>query len=283
MSEETTLVRSHGMADGIEFAQVTPTLGDDNDSLADTVPGLCLHGIGGDYNSFEPQLSGLGNTRHLLSWNMPGYGRSASLDSVTFETLSASVIRLLDNLEIERIDLIGQSIGGMLAIETAVRYPERIRSLVLIATTSAFGGRDDSFKEQFLKARLEPLDAGVTMAKLAERFVPEITGSNIDPEYTQLAVSSMAAVPEATYRQILKCLVTFNRREEVKSLGNPCCLIAGSVDRNAPAKTMEKLATVIPDAEYHCIEGAGHLTNLEAPEPVNGIINEFLDRQSSIA
>lgn len=279
MTSNSTAVFSHGMSSGIEFAQITPSNASDSTASSAPLPALCLHGIGGDYSSFQPQLEKLGHERHTLAWNMPGYGRSAALESVDFKSLAQSVIQLLDALAIEKVDLVGHSIGGMLAIEAALRYPDRVRSLVLIATTSAFGGRDDSFKQEFLKARLAPLDAGESMARLAERFVPEITGTVIEAHHQKLAVASMAAVPEATYREILKCLVTFNRREDVKSLSQPCCLIAGSVDRSAPAKTMDKLSGNLPDAEFHCIEGAGHLTNLEAPDAVNGIIDEFLNRQ----
>jgi len=57
-----------------------------------------------------------------------------------------------------------------------------------------------------------------------------------------------------------------------------CCLIAGEVDQNAPAKTMAKMAGKIPQADYHEIKGAGHLINLEAGPETNAILNEFLAR-----
>ena len=88
----------------------------------------------------------------------------------------------------------------------------------------------------------------------------------------------MANVPEPVWRDILACLTTFNRREETGKLTMPACLIAGTEDRNAPAKTMEKMAAAMPDAEYHLIEGAGHMINQEAPERVNAILSAFYGR-----
>ncbi|MDA7599655.1 alpha/beta fold hydrolase, partial [Alphaproteobacteria bacterium] len=64
-----------------------------------------------------------------------------------FAVLSDALIVFMDALGIVRAHLAGQSIGGMIAQETAIRYPDRIASLVLIATVPAFGGRDDSFKQ----------------------------------------------------------------------------------------------------------------------------------------
>ena len=273
-----SMTRSKGHMAGIEFVQSLPA----GFKHGDTTPALCLHGIGGDDSSFQPQLDSLGQKRHLMSWNMPGYRNSASLDLMTFDSLTEALINFLDACKLERVDLIGQSIGGMLAIETAVRYPQRVRSLVLIATTSAFGGRDDSFKEKFLAQRLAPLNKGNTMAQLADDFIPEITGTSINSQNLALARQSMSNVPEPTYRAVLECLVSFDRREDIKTISQSCCLIAGDEDRNAPATTVQRLSEELQNTQYHCINDAGHLVNLEAPKAVNRIIERFLGKQDQI-
>lgn len=241
-----------------------------------SVPVICLHGIGGDTESFRPQLDGLSTTRRVIAWNMPGYRGSIALDDPTFEALSIALARFMDALAIDRAHLVGQSIGGMIAQDFALRFADRTASLILIGTTPAFGGRDDSFKDAFLAARLGPLDAGQTMQELAVASAPEIVGPMATPEIIQSVEHSMAGVPVDTYRGILKCLVTFNMRNEQAELRLPACLIAGSHDKNAPAATMEKMAARLPDARYHLIEGAGHMINLEAPTQSNIIIEDFI-------
>ncbi len=240
-----------------------------------SVPIVCLHGIGGDTGSFQPQLDGLCAEFRVIAWNMPGYGRSDPLADVTFPALAAKLKDFLDTLGLDEVHLMGQSIGGMLALEMACTYPEYVASLALIGTTPAFGGRDDSFKEQFIGARLAPLDAGKTLAQLAEEFVPEIVGPIASDAAKAAATASMAAVPEATYRDIIRCLVTFNRRDDLASLDLPVCLIAGEHDQNAPSKTMARMAEKITGAEYHEIKGAGHLINLEAGDETNAILSSF--------
>lgn len=240
-------------------------------------PVICLHGIGGDTESFRPQLDGLSGDRRIIAWNMPGYGGSPLLEATTFKNLASALKSFMNALGIERAHLLGQSVGGMIAIEFALTYPERVASLALIGTTSAFGGRDDSFKDEFIKKRLAPLDAGLTMADVAASLVPEIVGPAAGTEARDSATRSMSAVPEATYRAVMDCLVTFDRRDDINRVRLPCCLIVGSHDRNAPPRTMARMAEKFPQASFHVVEGAGHLTNLEAPAETNAILKTFLE------
>lgn len=241
-------------------------------------PALCLHGIGGNTENFRALVDGLSGERRIIAWNMPGFGGSLPLAETTFESLSAALARFMDELAIERAHIVGHSIGGMIAQDFALRQPERAVSLTLIGTTPSFGGRDETFKDEFLASRLKPLDEGKTMAELARAFVPEIVGPIASREAIASAVRSMEQVPADSYRAIIGCLVTFNRRDEQEQLTMPCCLIAGSHDQAAPARTMEKMAAKLRQAEYHLIEGAGHMIQMEAPDACNRIIRQFLEK-----
>ena len=219
------------------------------------LPLVCLHGIGGDAGSFGPQLRGLAARRRILSWDMPGYGASAPLAKMDFAILCDRLCAALDVLEIERAVIAGQSIGGMIAQEMAIRHPQRVAGLVLIATVPAFGGRDDSFKQDFLS----------------------ILGASADKAVRREAIAAMAAIPEPAYRQVLQTLVTFNRRGDQHRLTCPCCLIAGGEDDNSPARVMAKMAGGLAHATFHIVETAGHLVNSEAGVECNAIIDRFLD------
>jgi len=241
---------------------------------------VCLHGIGGDASSFAPQLEGLSGACRVVSVSLPGYAGSDALDDVSFEALSAALLGFLDGRGLAKAHLCGHSIGGMIAIDLACRAPHRVASLALIGTTSAFGGRDETFKDRFVAARLKPLDDGHTLRELAPRFVPEITGKAASQAVLDAAIRTMAAVPEATYREIIRCLVTFNRRDDLMSVSAPACLIAGEEDQNAPARTMARMAEGMTHVDFHQIPGAGHLINLEAPEETNRILHAFYRRLS---
>lgn len=239
------------------------------------IPIIFLHGIGGNSDSFKPQLEKLSGAHRVISLNLPGYGSSESLSSLSFKNFADKLVEFMEALHLSKVHLCGQSIGGMIALETTIRNPNCVKSLTLIATTSAFGGKDKTFQDEFIKARLKPLDMGMTLEELAVKFIPEIMGSGATDAVKQEAIKSMSDVSATTYRDIIQCLVTFNRRNDMKNLGLPCCLIAGEEDTNAPPKTMKKMAEVIPHAEYHQIPGAGHLTNLEDGKSTNKILSNF--------
>jgi len=257
---------------GIELSEAVP-----KDASGPTETIICLHGIGGDDASFLPQTINLSSHYRVLSWNMPGYRGSSALSPLTFEALSDALLNVIEALSVGPVHLIGQSIGGMIAQDFSLRHPTLVKSLVLIATTSAFGGRDESFKQAFLKARLRPLNEGKSMAELAQETVPLITGSKVSDAVMNAAVASMSAVPVNTYKQILECLVTFNRREDIKNITCPVCLLAGSEDDNAPALTMKKMSEKLPNSEYHELQGGAHLVNIELSDESNHIIRQFLE------
>ncbi|MBL6432359.1 MAG: alpha/beta fold hydrolase [Alphaproteobacteria bacterium] len=135
-----------------------------------------LHGIGAGAEMFAPQIAALGRSCDVIGWNLPGYGGHDLDGEMTFEGLSAALLAFLDRLHLARVDLVGHSIGGMLAQAFVARHPERVRTLVLSATTAAFGSRDGSFQKQFVAERLAPLDAVRRMPELAAEFVPVSSG-----------------------------------------------------------------------------------------------------------
>lgn len=238
-----------------------------------------LHGVGGDSASWAPQIDAFSGAYRAIAWDMPGYGGSPALEPMTFAALASSLAGLLDRLALDRAHLVGHSIGGMVAQEFAATRPDRVRTLVLSATSPAFGRPDGDFQRRFVGARIAPLDNGMTMDDLADEMVETMLGPDADADGAAIARRSMAGVPEATYRAAIACLVTFDRRDALAGYEMPVLLLAGETDTNAPAPMMEKMAGRIPGADYVCMAGTGHLGNLENPTAFNGAVGAFLARR----
>ena len=130
-----------------------------------------LHGVGGARTSFDAQIGAGGPGFAHIAWDMPGYGDSAALPEMTFAALAEAALRLIDALHIERAHLVGHSMGGMIAQELVASHPDRVASLVLSATSPAFGKAGGDWQQEFLAARLAPLDEGKTPADLAPAIV----------------------------------------------------------------------------------------------------------------
>lgn len=243
---------------------------------------LMLHGIGGGHLAFAPQVETLASSGYrAVAWDMPGYGHSAPIEPYTFKGLAQSCIKLIEALlqaddEKRGVVLLGHSMGGMVAQEVVARRPELVSKLVLCGTSPSFGKPDGDWQRQFIEQRTAPLDAGKSMADLAEVLVPQMVGPGSLPEGVRLATHCMGQVPASTYRRALEALVTFDRRANLPQIAVPTLLVAGEHDRNAPPAVMKKMAQTILDSTYIEMRGVGHLQNLEAPDDFDGLLLNFL-------
>jgi 3-oxoadipate enol-lactonase len=238
---------------------------------------LMLHGVGGGHLSFAPQVETLASSGYrAVAWDMPGYGRSAPIEPYNFKGLAQSCITLIEALKCGDVVLVGHSMGGMVAQEVMARRPELVSKLVLCGTSPSFGKPDGDWQREFIAQRTAPLDAGKSMAELAEMLVPQMVGPGSLPEGVRLAAHCMSLVPASTYRRALEALVTFDRRANLPRIPVPTLVVAGEHDRNAPPSVMKKMADAIPRSTYLEMAGVGHLQNLEAPDDFDGLLLNFL-------
>jgi 3-oxoadipate enol-lactonase len=238
---------------------------------------LMLHGIGGGHLAFAPQVETFATAGYrAVAWDMPGYGRSAPIEPYTFKGLAQSCVQLIEALKCPRVILLGHSMGGMVAQEVMARRPELVSKLVLCGTSPSFGKPDGDWQREFIAQRTAPLDAGKSMAELAEVLVPQMVGPASLPEGVRLATHCMGLVPESTYRRALEALVSFDRRENLPRIRVPTLVVAGEHDRNAPPAVMKKMADAIARSTYLEMPGVGHLQNLESPDDFDGLLLNFL-------
>jgi 3-oxoadipate enol-lactonase len=239
-------------------------------------PLICLHGIGTHGGTFARQIRGL-EPRRVIGLDLPGYGGTALEGPMTFASLAEHVATTVDaeGAAGGGVHLLGHSMGGMVALELAATRLEGLASLILCNTTPAFGGRDDSFRREFVGARLGPLDAGHSMADIAPAQARAACGLDAAPEDVDFIAGLMAETPEATYRAAIECLVTFDRREALERLDLPVLMIGAEQDAASPARSMERMAAKIRGAELHILPG-GHMTPIEQADRVNALLRDFL-------
>lgn len=242
---------------------------------------LFLHGVGGGHAAWDAQLPYFAaRGYHAVAWDAPGYGASPAAEPYDLERLAGAVETLIRHLEPATAVLVGHSMGGFIALETYARYPDRVKALALCFTSPAFGGPGGDFQRRFVEARLAPLDAGKSMAQMARALTPTMRGARSLPGALEHAERIMSGVSEQTYRNAVRLLTTFDRRALLPRIGVPTLVLAGSDDRVAPPSVMERMAKKIPAAEYHLLQGCGHLGPIEQPEAFNDALERFLSRHS---
>lgn len=240
-------------------------------------PVLFLHGLGGSSTAWEPQLEDLGDTFRCIAWDLPGYGDSEPIVPLTFPAIADAAARLLDELRIDRADVVGLSFGGQQALHLALRHPDRIRRLVLADTSACFGA-DGTDVDEWKRLRLGPLDAGVTPAAMAAGVVDAITAPGFGGRERERAIAAFARIPPAGLRAAVECLPTHDVTDRLGEITAPTLVIVGALDHETPIPYAETLAAGIPVAELRVIGGAGHLTPAEAPAEFNAAVRSFLTR-----
>ncbi|MCC7046418.1 MAG: alpha/beta fold hydrolase [Alphaproteobacteria bacterium] len=235
-----------------------------------------LHGIGGGPGLWRAQFVAFGATHRCIAWEMPGYGHTPLMPETSFSALAEALGRLMDRAAMPAAQVVGHSMGGMVALEFAARCPARVQSLVLSGSSAAFGGSTGAWQAEFIAKRTKPLDEGKGMAGIAPGVVDGLLGDQPDPAARATAIAAMSAIPEAAYRAALQCLVTFDRRDALAGLAMPVLLLAGQRDTVAPPELMKRMQAKIPGAQYVELPQAGHLANIEQPQAFNAALGAFL-------
>jgi 3-oxoadipate enol-lactonase len=244
-------------------------------------PLVFLHGIGGAARAWHGQLDFFKNRYRTIAWDMPGYGGSAPLATVSISALADALQDFLQQVRAMKPVLVGHSIGGMIVQQLLAKHPRIASAIVLAQTSPAFGKPDGDWQKAFIEARLGPLDRGETLAALAPSLVKELVGDDPDIGGMELARECMACVPEVTYRATMMSMLGFDQRNALKDIVVPTLLLSGSKDKNAPAPMMAKMAAYIPSARYVELESVGHLANLEHPGIFNAALDSFLSANAA--
>jgi 3-oxoadipate enol-lactonase len=239
-------------------------------------PLVFLHGIGGAARAWRGQLDFFSDRYRTIAWDMPGYGGSAPLPTVSIASLADALQDFLQAVGATKSVIVGHSIGGMIVQQLLEKNPDIAGAVVLAQTSPAFGKPDGDWQKAFIDARLGPLDRGETLVSLAPSLVKELVGNDPDPSGMDLARDCMASVPESAYRATMLALIGFDLRGALKDIAVPTLVLSGSKDNNAPAPMMVKMASYIPSATYVELEGVGHLANLERPGAFNATLDRFL-------
>ncbi|CAN5159046.1 alpha/beta hydrolase [soil metagenome] len=243
---------------------------------ASLTPLVFLHGIGGAARGWRNQLEAFSDKYYAVAWDMPGYGGSHQLPTISIATLADALKDFLAQLGATKPVLVGHSIGGMIVQQFLATYPDLAGAVVLAQTTSAFGSSDGEWQKNFIEARLGPLDRGETMESMAPTLVAGLIGDDADAAGLELARACMASVKPETYRSSMQAMIGFDLRKNIADIKVPTLLLSGSKDNNAPAKTMAKMATFVKGSTYVELEGVGHLANMERPAEFNEVLADFL-------
>ena len=231
-----------------------------------------VHGAGGSSLSWIIQYRQFKGRRRIVQLDLPGHGRSGGQGRTDLGEYAEIVTGLLDAMAIERAVLFGHSMGGAIALELALRHPERVAGLVLTATGAKLG--------------VSPLM--LQQIEQAPETLPALMGDWIcapgaPDEIVQRSVKMLTEAAPGVLANDFRACNVLDLRPRLAEITAPCLIVGGTGDLLSPPRYSEYLAEQIDDADLLLIENAGHMVMVEQPEEYRAGVQTFLDRLGSTA
>ncbi len=238
-------------------------------------PVVLVHGFGGDLNNWLFNQPALAAGRAAYALDLPGHGRSGKdVGSGEVAALAQTLAAYLDALRLDPVHLVGHSLGGAITLDLAVRQPERVASLTLIAPVALGGEINADYIDGFIAAgRRKEMQAVLGMlfadpALVSRDMVEEVLKyKRLDGTAAALATVAGAAFPGGRQSRDLK--------SRLGDLRMPVQVIWGRQDRILPVTQSDNLPASVP---VHILDDAGHMVHMEAAAQVNALIEGLLGR-----
>jgi len=224
--------------------------------------------LGTTWHMWDRQVPELAKNWRVFRFDLPGHGGAPAYPAGSVAELAGRVLARLDGLGVQRFGYAGCAFGGAIGIELALRRPERIASLALIAASPRFGTADE-FRQRGVIVRTNGLDP-------IARTSPErwFTGgfAAAQPAITEWAVQMVRTTDPGCYIAACEALAAFDVRAELARIGVPTLVLVGSDDQVTGSAEARTLVAGIPDARLAVVPGASHLVPVEQPAAVTDLL-----------
>ena len=239
------------------------------------VPLLLIHGLGSSGRDWEKQVPFFEKDYQVIALDLRGHGQSDKPPGpYSIRMFAEDTAALLCELEVESAHIAGISMGGMVALELALQFPELVRRLTIINSYPEM--RVETFSEHLQIWRrfllLELLGMRGIGVILAKRLFPKPEQG----ELRSLFVERWAANDKRAYRNSLRAIVNWDVEAFLGNITCPVFVVASDQDY-MPLDEKRAYTTKMPNARLVVIEDARHAVTVERPDEFNKLLMEFLN------
>ena len=233
------------------------------------IPIVFLHGVGSDKSVWRPQLEHFGRERRAIAFDYPGYGDSDPAPAgTTRDDYAAAIIFAMRELGVDQAHVCGLSLGGVVAIAMHAADASRCASLIL-ADTFAVHPDGKAIYDRSIAASGD-------LRAMAEARVDVLLAQPADPAVRTEVVETMARIDPAAYRIGAEAVWLADQQDRAAHINVPTLVVCGTDDKVTPPALSEALSSLIPNARYETIGGAGHIANLEDAGSFNALVGRFI-------
>jgi len=234
--------------------------------------------LGSDLRMWEPQVKAMKDKYCIIRYDKRGHGNSSPAKGpYSFDMLENDVIKIMDELNVEKADFIGLSMGGMTSLGLALKHQNRFNKFVCCAARADMPPPLQNGWNQRI-AIVNENDTNSVVNKSLERWYSEGFSKNPDNlDIINLSKEMITNTSKEGYIGSCEAIKSLNYLKDLSTINKELLYISGEKDMGAPAMAMEEMHHITPNSKYKCISGAAHVLNLECAEEVNNIILEFLN------
>jgi len=251
-------------------------------------PILCLHGHPGSADCMKVFTDAISQDFWTIAPDLRGYGHSKTRSPFVMEDHLADLEALLDQLNIQDCFILGWSLGGILALELALRYPERIKGLILVATAAnPVSDLPQPSKPELVNTLiagalnwLKP-GWGWNINTFGRRSILKYLFSQHGSEAYEFLAQAGGAAALKTSRYAQNALITamgqrYDRLSDLARIQSPCLVLSGAEDRHIISKASYETAQNLRDSHWICYPNVSHLFPWEIPDRMNQDIQKWL-------
>ncbi|MEU8954686.1 4-carboxymuconolactone decarboxylase [Streptomyces sp. NPDC048518] len=224
--------------------------------------------LGTTWHMWDRQIPELIKQWRVFRFDMPGHGGAPAHPCGSVGELADRLLGTLDELGVQRFGYAGCAFGGAIGAELALRHPQRVASLGLIAASPRFGTADE-FRQRGVIVRSNGLDP-IARSAPERWFTPGFAAAQ--PAITEWAVQMVRTTDPGCYIAACEALAAFDIRAELGRIGVPTLVLVGSEDQVTGQGEARTLVAGIPDARLAVVPGASHLAPVEQPAAVTDLL-----------
>ncbi|MEC4895341.1 MAG: alpha/beta hydrolase [Oscillatoria sp. PMC 1051.18] len=257
-------------------------------------PLLCLHGHPGSGRCMSVFTEYLSPHWQTIAPDLRGYGKSRPLGNFSMNDHLNDLEKLLDKLQIKCCLLLGWSLGGILALELALRNPQRYSGLILIATAARPRGSHPRVGWQCMlntglagvinsvipgwQWNIDVFGRNSLFGYLIQQHTPQAyryLAREGNPAYLQTSLTAHRALNTALRKG-------YNRLADLEIIQAPCLMLAGEKDRHITAESSRETAQQLKNCQWHCYQNTAHLFPWEIPKEMLADIDRWLAKHPQV-
>ena len=242
----------------------------------DTIPLVFIHGVGLDHQMWNPQINNL-NEFSTITYDLLGHGKTpCKKEKLTLNDFSNQLVEILEHLQINKINLIGFSLGSLIALDFTSNYEDKINKLILIGTTYKRSNQERSLVlDRYNQAKL---NKPISKQALKRWFSDDYLEKN--PKTYELFMNILNKQPE-DHKNFLKAYDLFaNHKDNVQAIQKnivKTLVMTGSDDPGSTPTMSKELVKDLVNSSYIEIKNGKHLCSIECADDVNINIENFIN------